>query len=62
MNVGRTPTELYDEMQPDYSASGMYLAHLGSRDRWGIRGLIPDFKNSFSLLRSVDPCEPNFTI
>ena len=24
MNVGRTPTELYDEMQPDYSASGMY--------------------------------------
>ena len=22
MNVGRTPTELYDEMQPDYSASG----------------------------------------
>ena len=24
MNVGRTPTELYDEMQPDYSASGMH--------------------------------------
>ena len=38
MNVGRTPTELYDEMQPDYSASGMYSAHLGSTDRSGIRG------------------------
>ena len=56
MNVGRTPTELYDEMQPDYSASGM--SHLASADR-----LILELKNfvwsgsvrCFHWLGSMDP-------